>query len=140
MRTKIIFLLLFVVSCSLPIYPPNKVEIYTPQDEKGNFFFEVGQESKIDPLDIVIYIDDEKILDGKYYNSREGAHFINFDEYLFNLEEGDHTIKAESKLGNANIETAFQVDNKTYAFLVYRDFKDTPQFIFNYQTEPFYRD
>ncbi|HLC61067.1 MAG TPA: hypothetical protein VJJ52_06590 [Candidatus Nanoarchaeia archaeon] len=115
---QIIFVLFsfMLISCS----STSKTEIL--QNQNGNFVLYVSDQSfAISPVDVKIFIDDKLAIDDKF---RVGNQH-NWKEFIFQLEKGNHTLRAISIKGEATLEEQFEVKDRHWAVLDYWYYPET---------------
>jgi hypothetical protein len=92
-----------------------------PLDPDGDFVLYVSNQSfEIDPVDIVIEIDGEQIVDGEF----EVGNQHNWKRYVLRLTPGRHTLTARSIDGEATLEESFVVSERRWAVLNYWYYSD----------------
>ena len=85
-------------------------------DPDGNFVLYVSNQSfELDPVDIVIEIDGEQIIDGEF----EVGNQHNWKRYVLRLTPGRHTLTARSTNGDATLEESFVVNERRWAAVDY---------------------
>lgn len=85
-------------------------------DPKGNFVLYVSNQSfEIDPVDIVIEIDGEQIIDGDF----DVGNQHNWKRYVLRLSPGRHTLTARSTDGDATLNESFVASDRRWAVLNY---------------------
>ena len=100
--------------------PNTEKMIEFPPVSDGNFILYVSDQSfNISPVDISIFIDGKLAIseDFDVAGSRVPQH--NWKQFQFNLEQGNHTIKAVSERGDAILEESFEVKQKNWAVIDY---------------------
>jgi hypothetical protein len=97
------------VSSTEPSTPPAL-------DPRGNFVLYVSNQSfEIDPVDIVIEVDGEQIIDGDFDVGSQH----NWKRYVLWLSPGWHTLTARSTDGDATLNESFVVSDRRWADLTY---------------------
>ena len=85
-------------------------------DPGGNFVLCVSNQSfEIDPVDIVIEIDGEQIIDGDFDVGSQH----NWRRYVIRLSPGRHTATARSTDGDATLRESFVVSDRRWVVLNY---------------------
>jgi hypothetical protein len=86
-------------------------------DPDGNFVLSVSNQSfAIDPVDIVIEIDGEQVIDGDFAVGSQHT----WRRHVLRLSPGRHTLTARSSRGEASLEESFVVrDDRRWADLSY---------------------
>ena len=96
-----------------PLTEPSGSQLLDPD---GNFVLYVSNQSfELDPVDIVIEIDGEQIIDGEF----EVGNQHNWKRYVLRLSPGRHTLTAQSTDGDATLEKSFVVSGRRWAVLNY---------------------
>ncbi|MHC4474511.1 MAG: serpin family protein [Planctomycetota bacterium] len=116
-----------------------------PQDKNGNLILYVANQSfAIDPVDIKVYIDDKLAIDREFDVGTGKRRQHNWQKFQFQLSEGAHRLRVESKKGQASFEEQFEVRDKHWAVLDYwfGGREDSPpaqkKFTFQVSDEPIY--
>jgi len=82
----------------------------------GNVVLYVSNQSfEIDPVDIVVAIDGEQIIDEEFAVANQH----NWKRFVLRLSPGRHTLTARSSTGDATLETSFDVSDRHWAVLDY---------------------
>ncbi len=86
-------------------------------DPDGNFVLSVSNQSfAIDPVDILIEIDGEHVIDGDFAVGSQHT----WKRYVLRLSPGRHTLTARSSRGEASLVESFVVpDDRRWAALSY---------------------
>ena len=96
-----------------PLTEPSRSQLLDPD---GNFVLYVSNQSfEIDPVDIVVEIDGEQVVDGDV----EVGNQHNWQRYVLRLTPGRHTLTARSIDGDATLEGSFVVRERRRAALNY---------------------
>lgn len=77
-----------------------------------------NQSFEIDPVDILIRVDDNLIVDKKFFVENQHT----YQTFEISLPKGTHTIYAETKAGNAQLKEEFVIDEDLWiaiSFVVY---------------------
>ncbi len=91
-------------------------------EPNGNFTLHVSNQSfAITPVDITIYIDDRKVVDGEFHVA--GQH--NWVSHVLFVEQGVHALRAGSKKGGAKMATHFTIRGKQWACVNYWYYPET---------------
>jgi hypothetical protein len=86
------------------------------ETKRSNFTLYVSNQSfERDTVDIKVVIDGRTAVDGDF--AVEDQH--NWVEYRFDLEDGQHTLRAESVRGDAVLEVGFKVKGNRWAVVDY---------------------
>lgn len=113
------------------------------QDSDVNFVLHVLSSSKVDSIDIKVYIDGRLEIDDNFES--EGSSLISIiphKTFRFQLERGTHVIKAVSNAGEATLEEPFEIVDEHWAIVGYEYWSgtgsETPpkQFEFVFQDDP----
>jgi hypothetical protein len=130
---------LALVGCGTSTEDPAPVAEGPPpleQAENGNFTLYVSNQSfERGSVDILVFIDGRPAVDDDF--AVENQH--NWIEFNFQLEDGMHTLHAESVTGEAVLEESFEVEGKRWAVVDYwccEPTQDEPKFSFNLSNEP----
>lgn len=106
------------------------------QAENGNLTLYVSNQSfERGDVDILVFIDGRPAVDGDF--AVENQH--NWIEFSFRLEDGMHTLHAESVAGEAVFEESFEMAGKRWAVVDYwccDSMQDEPKFSFHVSSEP----
>lgn len=110
------------------------VEEKPPTAANGNFVLYVSNQSfEIDPVDIRVTIDGEAAVDDVF----EVRNQHNWVEYTFRLAKGRHTLRVESRRGEAELERTFELRGKRWAVLDYWYYRGEPKhFSFDISARP----
>jgi hypothetical protein len=99
--------------CSTSRAIPAKILV---NDPKGNFHLYVSDQSfAASPVDIKVFIDGALVVKGNF----EVGSQHNWQTFVFKLPPGQHNLVAESSKGNAKLDQAFEVKDKSWAALAY---------------------
>jgi serpin B len=116
-----------------------------PQDKSGNFTLHVSNQSfAIDPVDIKVYVDGKLAIDQKFEVGTGKRRQHNWQTFQFQLSDGRHRLRVESKKGQASLEEQFEVKGKRWVVLDYwfggREDSQAAQkkFTFHVSDEPIY--
>jgi serpin B len=111
-----------------------------PQDKNGNFTLYVSNQSfAVDPVDIKVYIDGKVATDQNFDVGTGKRRQHNWQTFQFQLADGAHRLRVESKKGQASLEEQFEVKGKRWAILNYWSSPDTPKkFSFTVSDNPIY--
>jgi hypothetical protein len=139
MRHLILFVgVLALAGCVTSAPEPSGVAGGPPpleESKQGNFTLYVSNQSfDRDDVDIRVLVDDRPVVDGDF--AVENQH--NWVEYRFDLDDGRHTLRAESLRGEAVLEGAFRVEGKRWAVVDYWCCGNAgePKFTFLVRREP----
>lgn len=93
-----------------------------PQDQNGNFVLYVSnQSSAINPVDIKIYIDAKLAVKKDFYVGTQHS----YTSFRFSLSEDKHSIKIESKNGDAILKKVFKITDKHRGIVEYWYYPET---------------
>jgi hypothetical protein len=117
--------------------PPPVAEGPPPleQSKEGNFTLYVSNQSfERRNVDIHLLIDGRPAVDGVFAVENQD----NWIEYRFDLEDGQHSLRAESLDGDAVLDLGFKVRGKRWAVVDYWCCNDPsePKFTFMVQSNP----
>ena len=138
----VILCIIIISSCTKNT---SKYQIEMQTNENGNFILYISDQSfAISPVDIKIYIDGKLAIDDNFDVTGNRVPQHNWKQFKFQLGNGDHTIKAISKKGDAVIEKEFKTVDKHWAVIDYWYYPEsrggatpTPKhFSFNIQDKP----
>ena len=106
------------------------------QAENGSLTLYVSNQSfERGDVDILVFIDGRPAVDDNF--AVESQH--NWIEFTFDLEDGMHTLYAESMAGEAVLEETFEMAGKRWAVVDYwccASTQDEPKFSFHISAEP----
>jgi hypothetical protein len=93
----------------------------TNGNENGiNFILYVSNQNlDVNPVDIMVYIDDELVIDKEFDATGERTPQHNWQKFEFNLTEGQHRLIVESIKGSAKLEKEFMLKGKQWAVIDY---------------------
>ncbi len=107
------FLLVLIL---LPVGCSTRGDNLPPQEDDGNFILYVSNQSfAISPIDIVIYIDGKKVVDGSFRVGNQHR----WVRHAFDLEKGTHNLIVVSEAGDARMEKEFKTEGKHWAVIDY---------------------
>ena len=134
---------MFILTSCTPNTSQGKIEM--PMNEEGNFILYVSDQSReISPVDIRIYIDGKLAIDDNFDVTGNRTPQHNWKKFQFQLEKGNHTIKATSQKGDTILEKNFEIIDKHWAVIDYWYYSkvsggagpEPKHFIFNIQDKP----
>jgi hypothetical protein len=115
---------------------PGQLEHVLEQAEDGNFTLYVSNQSfERQKVHIKVWIDAFVAVDDDF----EVGNQHNWIDFTFDLDDGKHTLRAESVAGEAVLEETFQVEGKRWAVVDYwccDSGQAEPKFTFMVSEEP----
>jgi hypothetical protein len=111
----------------------------TFDDPNGNFHLRVYMDSyryAVVPMDLKVWIDGRVAVDRNFSSSK--GHYS--DQFRFTLAPGTHTLKAVTRKGNSEIESTFEMKERTFAALYFTPKSEGGPGGFDFKTadEPIY--
>ena len=111
----------------------------TFDDPNGNFHLRVYMDSyryAVVPMDLKVWIDGRVAVDRNFSTSK--GHYS--DQFRFTLAPGTHTLKAVTHKGNSELETTFEMGERTFAALYFTPKSEGGPGGFDFKTsdEPIY--
>ncbi len=108
-----ILVLFWTVWDYLPLignYPTN-VKVMMNQNDTGNLFLTVGNNSPQERLvDIAVYIDDKLVLKGNFEKGDILPFIANYKTFRFSLSNGTHKFYAESLVGRVQSQEELEIN------------------------------
>ncbi len=111
-------LIVACTSCSTYRDPSTDYRpVELPQAPRGNFTLYVSNQSYAAPLvDILVYLDGKRAV-AQGFDVGEGQSWM---EFRFDLEPGEHQLRAESVAGQAEFVNIFPLEGRKWAALAYQ--------------------
>jgi len=98
----------------------RKNNVILPQNEKGNLSIHVSNQSyDINTVDINVLIDDKIAIHDDFDVKGNQTPQHNWQQYRFQLENGEHKIIISSLKGNAKFENTFEISGSHVVIIAY---------------------